>query len=168
MSALVRALTYATVFAGVVLVFVPAKILEKAGVESPEQLGVVEWAGLLMVAAGGVLAVWCVVAFASVGRGTPAPFDPPRKLVIRGPYRYVRNPMYLGAILAMGGAALVHRSGHLMVYDGLFLVAAHVFVVRYEEPALDRLFGREYRDYRARVRRWVPTRREGVLRTTPR
>jgi protein-S-isoprenylcysteine O-methyltransferase Ste14 len=108
--------------------------------------------------AGGALALWCILTFALVGRGTPAPFDPPRKLVVRGPYRYVRNPMYIGAALALCGAALFYRSILLFGYAGVFLLAMHVFVVTYEEPTLVRLFGTEYEAYRARVGRWLTRR----------
>jgi protein-S-isoprenylcysteine O-methyltransferase Ste14 len=106
--------------------------------------------------AGGALALWCIVTFALAGRGTPAPFDPPRKLVVQGPYRYVRNPMYVGAVLALCGAALFYRSIPLFGYAALFLLATHLFVVVYEEPTLARLFGSEYEKYRARVGRWLP------------
>lgn len=136
----------------------PGRILERSGIVRPAQLGAAEYAGLAVAVAGGALALWCIVTFAVVGRGTPAPFDPPRRLVVRGPYRYVRNPMYLGAALALAGAALFYRSTPLFGYTGLFLVATHLFVVWYEEPTLARLFGAEYDAYRARVRRWLPRR----------
>jgi len=67
-----------------------------------------EVAGILVGVAGGPLALWCILAFATVGKGTPAPFDPPRHLVVAGPYRYVRNPMYIGAGLALAGAAIFY------------------------------------------------------------
>jgi protein-S-isoprenylcysteine O-methyltransferase Ste14 len=105
--------------------------------------------------AGGALALWCIATFALIGQGTPAPFDPPRKLVVQGPYRYVRNPMYLGAALALSGAALFYRSAPLFGYTGLFLLVMHVLVVSYEEPTLARLFGADYEAYRARVGRWL-------------
>ena len=68
--------------------------------------------------AGGALALWCILAFALVGKGTPAPFDPPRRLVVAGPYRYVRNPMYIGAGLALTGAAMFYGSLRLLSYVG--------------------------------------------------
>jgi protein-S-isoprenylcysteine O-methyltransferase Ste14 len=129
--------------------------LERSGIVRPAQLGPVEYAGIVVGAAGGALALWCIWTFASVGRGTPAPFDPPRKLVVRGPYGYVRNPMYIGAALALSGAALFYRSIPLFGYAILFLLATHLFVVCYEEPTLARLFGADYEAYRARVRRWL-------------
>ncbi len=152
---LARAATYATLFVGLLLVFVPAQILERAGITQPAQLGIVEYGGVLLAVAGALIALWCILTFVTVGQGTPAPFDPPRRLVVRGPYRFVRNPMYLGAVLALGGAALYYRSGGLSAYAGLFLLATHVLVVWYEEPTLSRLFGPEYDAYRATVGRWI-------------
>jgi protein-S-isoprenylcysteine O-methyltransferase Ste14 len=152
----VRALTYATLFIGFVLVFLPARVLEASGIARPAVFGAVEWLGLATAALGGAIAVWCVLAFAFVGRGTPAPFDPPRRLVIRGPYRCVRNPMYLGAATALLGAAIVHGSAALAAYAVLFLLLMHAFVIGYEEPTLRATFGRDYERYCGEVRRWRP------------
>jgi protein-S-isoprenylcysteine O-methyltransferase Ste14 len=155
MFVLVRAVTYATLFIGLLLVFVPARILERSGMVRPAQLEAVEYSGIVVAVAGWALALWCILTFALIGRGTPAPFDPPRKLVIQGPYRYVRNPMYLGAALTLCGAALFYRSLALLAYMGVFLIATHIFVVWYEEPTLTRLFGADYEQYRTRVGRWL-------------
>jgi protein-S-isoprenylcysteine O-methyltransferase Ste14 len=111
---------------------------------------------MIVGTAGGLIALWCIFTFISIGKGTPAPFDPPRRLVIRGPYRYVRNPMYLGAALSLGGAALFYQSVTLLVYGLVFLLATHLFVISYEEPTLQRTFGTEYEEYLHRVRRWWP------------
>lgn len=156
MFLLIRAVTYATLFVGLLLVFLPARILAAAGVTRPMILGPSAVTGIVLASAGALLAGWCVLTFAFVGRGTPAPFDPPRHLVVTGPYRYLRNPMYLGAVLALSGAALFYRSVGLLAYAVLFLTAAHLFVLGYEEPTLTRLFGADYDAYRARVRRWLP------------
>jgi protein-S-isoprenylcysteine O-methyltransferase Ste14 len=163
---LVRAATYATFFIGLVLVFGPARVLAWAGLAGPAVIGLPQVAGMLVAAAGAGLAVWCVLAFALIGRGTPAPFDPPRRLVVAGPYRAVRNPMYLGATLALAGAALFYGSYALLAYAAIFLLLTHVFVVSYEEPTLRRAFGQEYEAYCRRVRRWRPTlvRREDAIR----
>jgi len=156
MFAQARAVTYATLFIGVLLVFVPRRILAWTGVDGPTGGGASELAGIAVCVVGGALALWCILAFAFVGNGTPAPFDPPRSLVVRGPYRFVRNPMYLGAVLVLSGAALVYHSLALLGYAAGFLIATYVFVVAYEEPTLGQLFGDDYRAYRARVRRWWP------------
>jgi protein-S-isoprenylcysteine O-methyltransferase Ste14 len=156
MFVLVRALTYATLFVGFVLIFLPAKVLSSAGVTQPAAIGRWQLAGAFVGAIGGALALSCILTFAFVGRGTPAPFDPPRRLVVRGPYRFVRNPMYLGAGLALGGAALFYQSFALLGYLGGFLLVTHVFVVAYEEPRLRRTFAGDYEAYCANTPRWWP------------
>jgi protein-S-isoprenylcysteine O-methyltransferase Ste14 len=153
---LIRAVTYATVFIGVVLVYLPSEALARAGVVRPARLGPFQIAGLVTTAMGAALVLWCIASFVVVGRGTPAPFDPPRRLVVKGPYRYVRNPMYLGAGLALAGAALFYETLVLAAYAGAFLAVMHLFVVLYEEPALRQGFGNAYEDYRRTVRRWWP------------
>lgn len=110
MIVLLRAVTYASLFIGVLLVFLPARVLELSGVTRPATIGPSQDVGGVLVLLGGSLALWCILTFVFVGRGTPAPFDPPRRLVTRGPYRVVRNPMYLGAGLTLLGAALFYGS----------------------------------------------------------
>ncbi|MGQ0702198.1 MAG: methyltransferase family protein [Gemmatimonadales bacterium] len=158
MFVLIRAITYATLFIALLLVFLPGQVLEWSGIAPPGDIGILEAIGIAVTALGGGLALWCVLAFAFIGKGTPAPFDPPRRLVISGPYRYVRNPMYIGAAIALAGAAIYYRSPALALYTGAFLVITHLFVIGYEEPTLTRLFGPEYQEYRRRVRRWIPGR----------
>ncbi|HTT69313.1 MAG TPA: isoprenylcysteine carboxylmethyltransferase family protein [Gemmatimonadales bacterium] len=138
--------------------FLPARVLRWSGIVGPVPGGVLGVAGVVAGAAGAGLAVWCVLTFALVGKGTPAPFDPPRRLVARGPYGVVRNPMYVGAGLALAGAALVYRSVALLGFAAAFLVVCHLFVLVYEEPTLRRMFGGEYQDYCNRVGRWWPRR----------
>jgi protein-S-isoprenylcysteine O-methyltransferase Ste14 len=153
---LIRATTYATLFIGVVLVYLPAQTLSWAGVARPERFGLAQITGIIATTIGATLALWCILTFAVIGRGTPAPFDPPRRLVVRGPYRYVRNPMYLGASCALVGAALYYQSAALLTYAGVFLLITHVFVVSYEEPTLRQAFGEDYHAYCREVRRWWP------------
>lgn len=153
---LFRAVTYAALFIGFVLVFLPAQLLSWSGITPPPATGAAQIAGLILGAAGAALALWCVLTFAFVGRGTPAPFDPPRRLVVRGPYRVVRNPMYVGAGLALAAAALFYQSWSLLGFAGLFLLVTHLFVLWYEEPTLRRAFGEEYAAYCRRVSRWWP------------
>jgi len=106
---------------------------------------------------GAILALWCIATFIVIGRGTPAPFDPPRQLVVAGPYRFVRNPMYIGAGLALAGAALFYESWALLGYCVAFLFITHLFVVLYEESALRSTFGDSYVRYCQSVRRWLPS-----------
>jgi protein-S-isoprenylcysteine O-methyltransferase Ste14 len=153
---LIRAITYATLFIGFLLVFLPARVLSWSGITRPVSLGPAQIAGVVVGASGAVLALWCIVTFIVIGRGTPAPFDPPRRLVVVGPYRWVRNPMYIGAALALSGAALFYGSWALLGYCAAFLFVMYLFVVVYEEPALRATFGDAYVHYCERVGRWWP------------
>lgn len=155
-GALLRAVTYASRFIGLVLVFLPGRLLEWSGIREPATGTMSRIAGLALGAGGAALAVWCVLTFALVGKGTPAPFDPPRRLVIAGPYRVVRNPMYVGAGAAVLGAAVYYGSLALLAYVVGFVAIMHAFVRWYEEPTLERLFGSAYEAYRATTPRWVP------------
>ena len=113
--------------------------------------------GLVAIVAGAVLLAICIVEFARSGRGTLSPVDPPRHLVVRGLYRYVRNPMYLCVTLIVFGEALLIRSRELLAYWAIWFLVANLFVMGYEEPTLRRRFGASYDDYTRRVRRWIPT-----------
>ncbi len=113
--------------------------------------------GLPLIAAGAALyvatAFW---GFALRGKGTPAPIDPPKKLVVEGPYRVVRNPMYWAVACVMMGEALAFRSMALAELAIAFFAGTILFVLLYEEPTLRRKFGAEYEAYCRRVPRWLP------------
>ncbi len=156
MFVLVRAITWASLFIAFLLVFVPAQILGRAGISAPDSFGIAQVLGAILVVVGGAIALSCVLAFVVIGRGTAAPFDPPRRLVVRGPYRFVRNPMYIGAGIALIGTATFYGSVALLGYLALLWVATHLLIVLYEEPTLRRSFGAEYEEYVTRVRRWWP------------
>ena len=154
-----RAITYATLFIGFSLIYLPSRVLAWSGIVRPAAIQWPQIVGVIVGSAGAVVALWCVFTFASIGKGTPAPFDPPLRLVIRGPYCFVRNPMYIGAALALAGAALFYKSALLLAYAAAFLVVCHLFVLAYEEPTLRRTFGSEYEAYCRRVKRWRPSAR---------
>ena len=151
-----RAVKWAALFIGFVLIYLPGRLLSWTGIVRPAAIAVPQVAGMVIGAAGAAVALWCIFTFATIGKGTPAPFDPPRRLVIRGPYRFVRNPMYIGAGLALASAALFYESLPLLGYAAVFFLATHVFVLLYEEPTLRRTFGQEYEAYCRQVRRWWP------------
>lgn len=153
-----RAVTYATLFVALVLIFLPARVLSWSGILRPTAIGIWQVAGMALGTGGAALALSCIIAFVFVGRGTPAPFDPPRRLVVQGPYRFVRNPMYIGAGLALAGAALFYQSFALLGYMGVLFLVTHLFVAAYEEPTLRRTFGKDYMAYCERTGRWWPRR----------
>jgi protein-S-isoprenylcysteine O-methyltransferase Ste14 len=153
---LMRTLVYASLFIGLLLIYVPARLLSWSGMVRPEALDLPQVIGMLIGTLGAFLAFWCISTFATLGKGTPAPFDPPRRLVTRGPYRFVRNPMYIGAGLALAGASLFYESLFLLSYAVIFLLISHLFVIRYEEPTLLRTFGSEYEQYCREAKRWWP------------
>jgi protein-S-isoprenylcysteine O-methyltransferase Ste14 len=115
------------------------------------------FAGWLLALVGVVLYLTCAFwGFALRGKGTPAPIDPPKKLVVEGPYRIVRNPMYWSVLFVMLGEALAFRSLALAEIGCVFFVCAALFVMIFEEPILRNKFGAEYEAYCRQVPRWIP------------
>jgi protein-S-isoprenylcysteine O-methyltransferase Ste14 len=114
--------------------------------------------GFVLVLSGAMIILWCFINFVRHGHGTPAPYDPPRRLVLIGPYKCVRNPQYLGVILVALGEALLSGRIILFGYSILLAIGYHLFVRFYEEPTLRRTFGEEYVRYCAVVSRWLPQR----------
>lgn len=153
-----RSLLAAIALPGTVTVFVPWLILARRGMPAPGGRGPLRLVGAAAIAAGAAVLLRCIREFAVVGRGTLAPVDPPKTLVVEGLYRYVRNPMYVGVMTVLLGEAAAFVSRALLAYAAAVLAAFHLFVVLYEEPALRRRFGASYERYCARVGRWVPGR----------
>jgi len=113
-------------------------------------------AGTLVVLSGLVLWIRCVTLFSRRGKGTLAPWDPPRKLVVEGVYRHVRNPMITGVLLVLLGEAILFGSWAVLAWFVAFWLANLVFIVRVEEPILVDRFGGDYLAYRKNVPRWIP------------
>jgi protein-S-isoprenylcysteine O-methyltransferase Ste14 len=118
--------------------------------------GVLRYFAFLPWLMGSTAMLWCFWEFTFHGRGTPAPIDPPKELVIAGPYRYVRNPMYVGGVIILLGWLIWSPSLPLILAPIVFLVAFHLFVLFYEEPTLHHKFGKPYEDYLSNVPRWIP------------
>ena len=116
-------------------------------------------AGILLIGAGAGLCWKTVSLFTEVGEGTPAPFDPPRKLVVQGPYVHVRNPMMVGVWLVLLGEALAFGSVPLMVWFLVFCGLCLILIPVWEEPDLENRFGEPYREYKRKVPRWLLHRR---------
>ncbi len=112
--------------------------------------------GILFMLVGGIFALLCAGTFVARGRGTPAPFDAPRQFVAGGPYKYVRNPMYIGGWIVLSGFGLYLHSFSILLLSLAMLLLAHLFVVFYEEPNLREKFGPTYEGYCNSVPRWIP------------
>jgi protein-S-isoprenylcysteine O-methyltransferase Ste14 len=127
-----------------------------------------QWTGAALFAVGALAFLYCQWYFFARGQGTPAPIDPPKKMVRRGPYKWVRNPMYLAVLALVGSEALFFGSWHIGVYFICLACLLHLFVVAYEEDALRVRFGALYEDYKREVPRWVPRRpRPPVVTASP-
>ena len=150
-----KVLAFTLVGPGLIAVVIPLLVLPHAPLRSLT-LDLNTAFGAALMLAGAALYIWCTGRFVSEGRGTPAPFDPPKRLVVGGPYRVVRNPMYIGGTMALLGEALCLRSFWHLGYTALFFLASHIRVVCWEEPALRRAFGADYTEYCQLVPRWLP------------
>jgi protein-S-isoprenylcysteine O-methyltransferase Ste14 len=122
----------------------------------PFDLGAFRFLGLVPMIAGALIYAWCALDFGRYGRGTPSPTDPPSELVVRGLYRFTRNPMYIGVSLILIGEAIVFESINLFIYSALVLIAFHLRVIYYEEPVLRKMFGQSFEKYCRTVPRWIP------------
>lgn len=149
-----RAGLYVILIPVVVAGYVPLRILRAGGhvYLPPISVSSALAFGCILLGSGFVAA--CVWRFLTEGHGTLAPIDPPRHLVVGGLYRFTRNPMYDGVLLVLLGEAWMFRSLPLLCYAAGFLVAVYLFVVLFEERALESRFGEEFRAYRAAVPRW--------------
>jgi len=153
MALFLKNLLFTLLVPGSVAFYIPLWIASPAPVDrAPDAI---HWLGLAPLAVGVAIYLWCAWDFASFGRGTPAPIDAPTRLVVRGLYRYVRNPMYVGVLCAIVGWALYLASGMLCLYAAAVWTAFHLFVVVYEEPHLRSRFGADYERYCAVVNRWL-------------
>jgi protein-S-isoprenylcysteine O-methyltransferase Ste14 len=110
---------------------------------------------IVLLCLGAFLLLWCVREFYVFGRGTLAPWDPPRHLVTSGPYRLSRNPMYIGVVTILAGWCALWGSRSLIVYSLCFMIGFHLRVLLHEEPWAARRFGSAWDAYRARVPRWI-------------
>jgi protein-S-isoprenylcysteine O-methyltransferase Ste14 len=154
MGLALRNLLFTLVVPGLGAIYAPWWILTRDAA-SPK---VVVGPAVVVIALGAALYCWCLWVFATVGRGTPGPWDAPRRFVTVGPYRWVRNPIYLAALLVVLGEAWLFLSFPLLLYAGVMAAGVHLFVIGYEEPTLRRRFGDEYAEYRRHVWRWIPRR----------
>jgi protein-S-isoprenylcysteine O-methyltransferase Ste14 len=138
---------------GTVAVYVPLIIIHGRGITSSP---LVLWVGGILLIAGAVIYLCTLWDFVMTGRSTPLPLDAPKVLVVKGLYRYTRNPMYIGVIAMILGWASVFADEWLLIYALAVGIIVHLFVVLYEEPKLLEQFGVNYEAYQRSVGRWLP------------
>jgi len=143
-----RALFAFLALPGMVAIAVPAFLVQRQG-------GVLNPIGLLPLGIGLFLLLWCVRDFYVAGKGTLAPWSPPKHLVVSGPFRWSRNPIYVAMLVVLIGWTVTYWSRPLAVYTVVMFVAFHIRTILGEEPRLAREFGDEWRRYVRRVPRWI-------------
>lgn len=144
-------LLFTIIVPGLVAVVIPFRIGSRRGAPEPWR-----YAAILPWVMGAAIYLRCVWDFALTGRGTPAPIDAPKVLVVKGLYRRVRNPVYIGVLLVVLGWWLYFGSLALLIYAAGLALAFHLFVILVEEPSLRRQFGDSYEHYCRTVHRWLP------------
>jgi protein-S-isoprenylcysteine O-methyltransferase Ste14 len=149
----IKSLLFLILAPGMVAGYIPLVLLRRG---SPIETGIFGYLAFPLWVMGGIILLWSFWNFLIQGRGTPAPIDPPKELVVAGFYRYVRNPMYVGIFLLLLGHFLWFKSVWLLVYLVIAFVTVHLFVTLYEEPTLKRKFGAAYEKYLKKVPRWIP------------
>ena len=153
MNLFFRVLLFTVLVPGSVMGWLPFFVIPLGGSYAPG--GIPGQMGWGLVAIGAMIYLWCAWSFAHQGRGTPGPYDPPRKLVVRGLYRYSRNPMYVGVMAVLLGEALLFPSAARLAYAIIVFLCFNLFIIAFEEPTLKRQFGKSYAKYRQRVGRWL-------------
>jgi protein-S-isoprenylcysteine O-methyltransferase Ste14 len=151
-----KTLLFSVFVPGTVGILIPMMILAADQTSGPSGIGALRLLGLVAMMIGAGFYLRCAWDFVVAGRGTPAPIEPPERLVVRGLYRLVRNPMYVGVLTLVCGEAIFFASTRLCAYAALLFLIFHTFVTWYEEPTLRRMFGRSYEQYCKTVPRWVP------------
>jgi len=141
---------------GVLIGVVPWWLAHQVGASPAWQGTIRQWIGVWVILNGCGLSAWCASMLIRYGNGTPLPLDPPKRLVIAGPYRFVRNPMALGFFVLLFGQALLYRSWLVCGYLLVLAAGLHLYLLKIEEPELATRFGPAYKEYRRRVPRWLP------------
>lgn len=159
---LLRSIFFTFFLPGTAIGLIPYWLISSRGTGVLPTNPALRYLGLSLIVIGSTALLGCIWEFFSKGKGTLAPVDPPRHLVVQGLYRYVRNPMYVAVITTLIGESLLFASLPVLIEAGAFIVLAHLFVTLYEEPALRIQFGESYERYTQTVGRWIPRFRSKV------
>jgi protein-S-isoprenylcysteine O-methyltransferase Ste14 len=152
----VKTIIGSTIVIGIACVLIPYFILQGGEISATELNSVFQYVAIPVGILGLLMVTWVAASFVRTGKGTPIPIEPPKHLVIQGLFRYLRNPMYAGALLILLADLLYFPSLWLLIYTAVLWTILHIFVVFIEEPQLKRRFGAEYEQYIESVPRWIP------------
>lgn len=152
---LVKTLIFTIVVPGTALVLIPYFLLNLKFNFIELNFNYFKYFGIVLIILGILGYLSCAFNFAIIGKGTPAPIDPPKKLVIKGLYKYSRNPMYVSVLFVLLGEFIYFESEIIFIYLCILFLFFNLFVVYYEEPTLRKLFGIEYKNYCKKVPRWL-------------
>jgi protein-S-isoprenylcysteine O-methyltransferase Ste14 len=152
----IKTLLFLLMVPGSVFFLVPAWIVRATPIEKRLNCGFLRTLALVPWLAGAALILSAFWNFAAHDRGTPMPADPPENLVAAGPYRFTRNPQYLGVILILAGHFIWTGVSSLVIYTLACFTAFNVFIIFFEEPNLEQRFGEDYQSYKCQTPRWIP------------
>jgi protein-S-isoprenylcysteine O-methyltransferase Ste14 len=150
---ILKTFAFTLVVPGTFAGLIPYLIVTRFGSGQLDNRSFVSVIGVFLFCIGVSIYLWCAWEFARA-HGTPAPIDPPKELVVKGLYRFTRNPMYVGVLCILLGESMSFGSVALLLYVGFMFIVLQLFITQYEETTLTRLFGEAYRQYRDRVPRW--------------
>jgi protein-S-isoprenylcysteine O-methyltransferase Ste14 len=153
---LLKLLVFTVLLPGTVFVWLSLFVLYPALRHRPTEWNAAAARAIALIAVGAAGYLWWALNFALFGGGTPAPIDMPKQLVLRGPSKYTRNPMYISVLTVLLGESALFRSTTLLAYAVLLAMVFHVWVLIQEEPAPCRKMGKAYEQYCGEVPRWVP------------
>ena len=158
---MIRWLTAIIILPGTVLILVPLVLLWLSSgrhwLDSLANPSTLEfWVAIVSGLLGLFLSLWTMTLFFRFGEGTAAPWAPPQRLVIKGPYRYVRNPMMIGVFMMLFAESLLLQSRQILIWLAISVAANLVYIPIFEEKGLKQRFGRDYLVYKRHVPRWIP------------
>jgi protein-S-isoprenylcysteine O-methyltransferase Ste14 len=153
---LLKTLIFTILVPCTVTIYIPYLLLSSPSAPPPMEIGPIRYSGSIPILIGTLIYLRCAFDFTFAGRGTPAPIDPPKELVVKGLYRYVRNPMYVGVLSILLGETILFPSRPLFTYTAVVFLFFNLFVLLYEEPILRHKFGESYQRYCKSVPRWIP------------
>ena len=152
----IRNVAMIILFPGTVTIYIPYRLLTPVIVPKPGSWSLSQYGAVLLLLVGAAILFKSIWSFARVGRGTLAPFDETKKLIVVGLYRYVRNPMYVGVMMTLLAETWFFWSRQLLIYAGICFVVANMLVIGYEENRLRYKYGDDFRRYCEYVGRWIP------------